>query len=133
MSIRFSVESGDKKPWKRKRRRSSEFEERKYKEEERCKREKRDRGGPGSEETNDLRVNRGTWSSSCYRKDDMGRSQKNEEKTWSRVKTEREGILSNSSSLKRESGDSASGSSSKIKGETSKVRDTKLFLSHFLS
>ena len=125
MSQRFSVESGDKKPWKRKRRRPSEFEERKYKEEERWKREKRERGGPGSEETNDLRVNRGTWSSSCYRKDDMGRSQKNEEKTWSRVKTEREG---NSSSLKRESGDSASGGSSKIKGETSKVRNKSLSL-----
>merc|ERR1712130_871225 len=103
------------------------------KEEERWKREKRDKGGPGSEETNDLRVNRGTWSSSCYRKDDMGRSQKNEEKTWSRVKTEREGILSNSCSLKRESGDSASGCSSNIKGETSKVRDKSIFLSHFLS
>ena len=52
-------------------------------------------------------------------------SKKNEEKTWSRVKTEREG---NSSSLKRESGDSASGGSSKIKGETSKVRNKSLSL-----
>ena len=82
MSKRFSVEPGDKKPWKRMKRGRSE--DRKHKEEERWKKERR--VWPGSEETSDPRVNQGTWSSSCYRKENVGRSQNKKEKSWSKVK-----------------------------------------------
>ena len=131
MSKRFSVEPGEQKPWKKRKGNPSELENwrsRKYKEEEeeRWKEERRagQEGVAGREQTNDPRVKRATWSTSSFcKKDDVQRSQKKEEKSWSRVKSERGRVLNNSASFKRESGESPSGGSNKIKG---KVRDKSI-------
>merc|ERR1712032_778889 len=101
---------------------------RKYKEEEEERWKEERRPGQewvaGREQTNDPRVKRATWSTSSFcKKDDEQRSQKKEEKSWSRVKSERGRVLNNSASFKRESGESPSGGSNKIKV---KVRDKSI-------
>ena len=132
MSKRLLGEDRGQQPWKRKRYNSGELHKSSWKGrgqkeaglDERWEKSKRGfREEPGRDGGGDLRINQGTWSTNSFKtKDKAGRSEDNKDKSWSRVKSEREGAFPG---LKREKGGHPSPTrsrSNKVKGETSNIK-----------
>ena len=130
MSKRLLGEDRGQQPWKRKRNNSGELHKSSWKGkgqkeeglDERWERSERGfREEPGRDGAGDLRINQGTWSTNSFKtKDKAGRSEDNKDKSWSRVKSEREGAFPG---LKREKGGHPTRSrSNKVKGETSNMK-----------